>query len=295
MTVAFVLSGGGNLGSMQAGSVAALIEGGITPDLMVGTSVGAMNAAFLATRPGVPGARLLMTTWAALGRREAFRFNLATVLGGVLGMHDHLFSAQSLRSFIRRWLEVGRIEHAAIPFAVVATDARSGDAVVLDHGDIVDALAASAAIPGLFPPVCLDGRLLVDGSLSANVPVLQAQTLGADEVYVFTPATAPQARLGRGAAAAAMRAAALVTKRTAQDQLDAAVRHAARTGGRVVVVPSAQPPAPGTFDFRQCGALTEAAYRLTSAWLKDGVGTRPTRCHVSVDPQPADRDSRVRV
>jgi NTE family protein len=271
MTVAFALSGGANLGPMQAGTVVALLEAGIEPDLLVGTSVGALNSAYLSTRPGVEGARDLMARWSALRRREAFRFNLVTALAGFVGAQDHLVSTKRFRGLLSQWVEVARIEDATIPFAVVATDALSGDPVVLTAGDVVSSLAASAAIPGLFPPVRVDGRWLVDGCLSASSPVLQAQALGADDVYVITTATAPRLHPPRGAVAVAMNSVALLTARAAQDQLAAAMLYAATTDTRVVVVPSAEPAALGPFDFRKGASLAEAAYRRTTSWLADRI------------------------
>jgi NTE family protein len=254
---------------MQAGTVLALWEAGIEPDLLVGTSVGALNAAFLSTRPGVEGAQLLMATWSALRRREAFRFNVVTALAGFVGAHDHLVSTRRFRGLLDRWVEVERIEEATTPFAVIATDALSGEAVVLTEGSVVDSIAASAAIPGLFPPVRVEGRWLVDGCLSASSPVLQAQALGADEVYVITTATAPRLHPPRGAVAVAMNSVALLTARAAQDHLMAATSHAADAGGRVLVVPSPEPPAPGPFDFGKGRALAESAYERTRSWLAD--------------------------
>lgn len=288
MTTAFALSGGGNLGPMQAGTVLALVEGGVEPDLLVGTSVGALNAAFLATRPGLAGARKLMAASSALRRREAFRFDLLTVLAGFFGVRDNLISAHHLRGLIRRWVQIERIEQATIPLAMTATDALTGEPVILSSGDIGDALAASSAIPGLLPPVQIDGRWLVDGSLSANRPVLQAQELGADDVYVITTDTAARLRPPRGAVAMAMNSVSLVTARVAQEQLAAAMRHATNTGGRVVVVPSPEPPAPGPFDFRRGAALAEAAYRRTVAWLQEeGPGSSGTGSLGSVlRPEP---------
>ncbi len=199
MTVAFALSEGGNLGAMQAGAMRALLEAGVEPDLLVGTSVGALNAAFCATHPGVDGVRELQVAWGALSRREAFRFHAVGAFAGLLGMRDHLVSTTRLRHLIRRWIPLERIEDAPVPFAAVATDALSGEAVVLHHGDVVDALMASSAIPGLFPPVRVDGRWLVDGGLAAGWPVIEALDLGADTVYLLTTATAP--RGGRRAGA----------------------------------------------------------------------------------------------
>lgn len=269
--VAFALSGGANLGPMQAGTVLALMEAGIEPDFLVGTSVGALNAAFLSTRPGVAGAQDLVATWSTLRRREAFRFNLLTAAAGFVGVRDHLLSIRQFRRLIRRWIQIERIEQAEVPFAGVATDALTGDATVLTHGDAVDALAASAAIPGLFPPVRIDGRWLLDGSLSAARPVLQAQELGAEDVYVITTTTDPRLRPPRGAIAVAMNSVALVTGRAAQVQLETAINRAGVSGGRVLIVPTARQVALSPFDFGKSAAMADAAYRTTTWWLADHV------------------------
>jgi NTE family protein len=270
MTVAFAMSGGANLGPMQAGSLHALVEAGIRPDLLVGTSVGALNAAFLSTRPGIEGVRAMRAAWAALRRKEAFRFNPLTVLAGFIGVGDALVSPRHLEAKIREWVEVERIEDAPVPFAATATDALTGEPVVLRTGDAVRALTASSAIPGLLPPVLVEGRWLVDGSLSANVPVTQAQDLGADEVYLITTNTARRHRPPKGAVALAMNSVSLLTARSGRQQLALALERAERSGGRVWIVPSAEPIAPGPFDFTQGEALAEAAYTRTAAWLRSG-------------------------
>jgi NTE family protein len=271
VTVAFALSGGGNLGPMQAGTVLGLLEGGIEPDLLVGTSVGALNAAFLSTRPGVGGARALVSAWSALRRTDAFRVNVLAMVAGFVGLRDHLISTDRFRGLIRRWVEVQRIEEATVPFAATATDALNGETVLLRQGDVVDALAASSAIPGIFSPVRIGNRWLVDGSLSASCPVLQAQAMGADQVYVIATATAPRLAPPRGTVALAMNSVSLVTARTGREQLAAAQLHAAATGGTVFVVPSAKPLAPSPFDFTKSAALADAAYTRTRQWFDDGA------------------------
>jgi NTE family protein len=268
MTVGFALSGGGNLGPMQAGAIVALLENGIEADLLVGTSVGALNAAFLSTRPGLEGACLLRSAWLGLSRRDVMAFNPVTVLAGFVGASEHLFASTRLRAMMRRWVEVENIEDAPVPFAALATDAVTGEPVLLQSGDVVDALSASAAIPGLLPPVHIGGRWLVDGSLAAGCPVLQAQSLGATEVYMITTATAPRSGLPRGAIAIAKNSVSLVTTRANQEQLAAARRHAASTGGHVFVVPSGEPPAPGPYDLSKSAALAATAYEATTTWLK---------------------------
>jgi NTE family protein len=270
MSVAFALSGGGNLGPMQAGAIVALLESGVQPDLLVGTSVGALNASFLVTRPGVDGAHQLVAAWSELRRRDVVRLSPLRAFAGFLGVRDHLISPQRLRTLIGRWVEVVRIEDAPIPLAITATDALSGEAVTLTEGDVVDALVASSAIPGLFPPVAVSGRWLVDGSLSANRPVRQAQALGARDVYVLTTATAPRLRPPRGAVAVAMNSVSLVTTRIARQETAEAARRATASGGRVFAVPSAEPDAPGTFDYRHGARLAKLAYQRTRAWLEAG-------------------------
>jgi NTE family protein len=271
VTVAFALSGGGNLGPMQAGTVLGLLEGGIEPDLLVGTSVGALNAAFLSTRPGVGGARALVSAWSALRRTDAFRVNLLAMVAGFVGLRDHLIGTERFRGLIRRWVEIQRIEDAPIPFGATATDALNGETVLLREGDVVDALTASSAIPGIFPPVRIENQWLVDGSLSASCPVLQAQAMGADQVYVIATATAPRLAPPRGTVAVAMNSVSLVTARTGREQLAAAQLHAAGSGGAVFVVPSAKPLAPSPFDFTRSAALADAAYARTRRWFENGA------------------------
>lgn len=267
MTVGFAFSGGGNLGPVQAGAVLALLEAGIEPQVLVGTSVGALNAAFLSSRLGVEGARALVDAWAALRRRQVVTLNPLAALAGLGGLRDHLFSAARLTDTIKAWVHVDCLEDAPRRMAAVATDALSGEPVLLDSGDPVAALAASAAIPGLFPAVRIDGRWLIDGSLSAGWPVLQAQQLGATEVYVITTVSAPRQRPPRGAIAMAMNSVSLVTARMNQQWLALAEKDAAAAGGRVHVVPTGDPPAPSPYNFTTSAALAAAGHQAANRWL----------------------------
>ena len=202
MTTAFVLSGGGSLGSVQAGMLLALAERDIRPDLLVGTSVGAVNAAWLAGHPGLDGARTLGEVWRTVRRADVFPARPLLGLLGFAGRRDHLVSAGPLRALLRRHLTFDRIEQSPVPLNVVATDVTSGEEVVLAAGDVVDAVAASAAIPGVFPPVKLGGRVLVDGGVANDVPIAHAVERGATTVYVLPTGyacglhTAPASALG---------------------------------------------------------------------------------------------------
>jgi len=120
-------------------------------------------------------------------------------------------------------------------------------------------------------PVRVDGRWLVDGSLAANHPIIEAQMLGADDVYAITTATAPRNRPPRGAVAAAMNSVSLVTARAGQRQSAEAEQNALATGSRVHLVPTSMPAAPGPFDFRRSAELAGSSYHRTAAWLADEV------------------------
>lgn len=188
MTTAFVLSGGGSLGALQVGMLRALAAHDIVPDLIVGSSVGAINGAFFAGRPTREGVNDLEAIWRTLRSADVFPFRPRAALRGVLGRSDHLVPSSRLGSLIRAHLGYERLEEATIPMHVVTTEVRTGRGVVLSSGNAVLALLASAAIPGVFPPVRVDGRVLMDGSVVDNTPIGRAISLGADAVYVLSTA-----------------------------------------------------------------------------------------------------------
>jgi NTE family protein len=275
MTVAFALSGGGNLGAMQAGGMRALVEAGIEPDLVAGASIGALNAASYAAHPGIDGCVRLQSAWSDIRRKDVFRFELPRAIAGFLGLRDHLVTTKRLEAIIHEWLGIERIEEAALPFVAVATDALTGEVVVMSRGEIASALLASAAIPGIFPPVWREGRWLVDGSLSAGCPAAEALELGADVVYAFMTTTAPRRRPPRGAVAAAMSSVSFLTAKMQASRLDEAARNAEARGGAVHHVPSPFPEAPSPFDFAQGAALSSAGYRCAVEWLGERAPESP--------------------
>ena len=186
MTTAFVLSGGASLGSIQAGMLEALYERGIRPDLIIGTSAGALNGAFIAERPQtVETARELGEVWRGLKRGQVFPVNPLTGALGFLGARSHLVPDSGLRRLIRRHAVAERLEETYVPLHVIATDVLRGEDVRLSEGPLVDAVMASAAIPGILPAVEWDGRHLIDGGVANNTPISHALELGADEVYVL--------------------------------------------------------------------------------------------------------------
>jgi predicted acylesterase/phospholipase RssA len=192
---AFVLSGGGNLGALQVGMLYALIESGVRPGMIVGTSVGAINGAFLASRPDLPGIAEIARLWSSLRRKDVLGVDLGTLVGGFRGRPRHLFNSLSIRRILDTYVTFRRLEDAPIPLTVVATELGTGEAVTLTSGDATTALLASSAVPRLLPAVEIDGRLLVDGAAAADVPVRQAVSLGARDLYVLPTAPSQVATL----------------------------------------------------------------------------------------------------
>src|SRR4051794_17886837 len=186
MTTAFVLSGGASLGAVQVGMLQALAEEHVRPDLIVGTSVGAVNGAWIAAHPGREGIGSLAELWRSLTRADVFPTRPLTGLLGFLGRQSNLVPDSALRRLLEEHLPFRRLEDAPIPFHVVATDVLSGDDVRLSRGDALDAVLASAAIPAVFPPVHIDGRDLIDGGVVNNTPISHAVALGADVVWVLS-------------------------------------------------------------------------------------------------------------
>jgi NTE family protein len=148
-----VLSGGAARGAVQAGMLRALTDAGITPQLLVGTSAGALNAVAFASDPTPQGVERLTLAWHRARRADVFPVALHRIALGAIGRRDHVMSSRGLQKLISRVVEIDRFEDAAVPVHVVATDLQTGEPVVISRGNVMPALLASTAIPGLFPPI----------------------------------------------------------------------------------------------------------------------------------------------
>jgi NTE family protein len=182
---AFVLAGGGNQAVCQVGMLKALLERDIVPDVLIGTSAGACNAVVIATMPNLAGVERLAETWATLRGDEVFPGGRLSQAWNLLTRDDHLFENGGLRALILKGRTPTTFEELRVPLRVVACDLESGDEVVFAAGPLEPALLASAALPGLFPPIRHDGRVLVDGAVVNTVPLSHALAGPVDRVYVL--------------------------------------------------------------------------------------------------------------
>ncbi|WP_394932552.1 patatin-like phospholipase family protein [uncultured Ilumatobacter sp.] len=270
MTTAFVLSGGASLGSIQVGMAMALADRGIVPDLIVGTSVGAINGAWLAGGRSAAG---LAEVWRTLRRDDLFPTKPLLGLRAFLGKSSHFVPDTHLRATLEVHLPFGRIEDATIPFIAVTADALSGEEVLITEGNAVDAVAASASLPAIFPParVVVSGRerLLVDGAVINNTPITTAIEAGATEVWVLsTGYSCDLVAPPRTAIAAALHAVSLMVQRRFVLELEANTY-----GVPIHLIPPPSPVMVSPIDFSHSGELIESAASSAHAWLDAGEPT----------------------
>lgn len=271
MTTAFVLSGGGSLGAVQVGMLQALADRGIRPDLLVGTSAGALNAAYVAGH-GMQRDRLddLAVVWQGIQSRHLFHLEPRRAILALLGRRSALFTDDGLSDLIGRHLAFDRLEDAPIPLYVVACDLLTGAQVTLTVGPAHAAIMASAAIPGIFPPVEIAGRALIDGAMANNTAISVAVEAGADRVYVLPSgypcalACAPRSALGVLTQATSL----LLHQRLTQD----IVGYAEAT--RLIVLPPPCPITTSAADFAHAPKLIASSYAVATDWLADDDGYR---------------------
>ena len=271
VTTAFVMAGGGSLGAVEVGMLQALLDWGEAPAFIVGASAGAINGAFFAAEPTAAGVVKLDRIWRGLRRRDVFPLNLRSVFGWFTH-GGHLVDSAGLRQLLERHLPYQRLESATLPIHIVACDMITGDEVLLSRGSAVDAILASAAIPGVFAPVRIDGRMLVDGGVANNAPISTAVRLGATRVIVLPTGFACAVKsVPSGAVARAMHALSLlVARQLVQD----AERFATKV--ELHIVPSLCPLDCSPYDYSACAVLIDRAALSTRQWLESGGLEGPT-------------------
>ena len=182
---AVVLSGGGSLGAIQVGALQALLEAGIRPDVFIGCSVGALNAAFMAVEPSLQRVEELRALWLSLDRDDVFPSSRRSVVGHVVRRDMHLYEPDGLHRLVSRLVPVSDLGELAVPVHIVTTDLVTGHPVWWTTGDPQRVLVASASLPALLPPVPLGDSLHVDGGVTCPVPVQRAIELDAQRIWVL--------------------------------------------------------------------------------------------------------------
>lgn len=181
----FVLGGGGNLGAVQVGMLKAVLQRGIVPDILLGCSVGAINAAAIAGQPDMDGIALLEDVWSSLPRDAMGAKGRLSSVRALAHRGMAMGTNEPLRRMIEDRILFSTFEEATVPMQVVATSLRTGRERWFTHGPVLDPILASAALPGVLPPVAIDDDLFIDGGVVDNVPVRRALSLHPKRVVVF--------------------------------------------------------------------------------------------------------------
>lgn len=259
---AFVLSGGGNQGVSQVGQLRALIERGIVPDVVIGTSAGALNGAAVAYAPNLTGIDRLAAAWTALTTADIFP-------GGKLSRawnmarRTHLFTNDGLLGVMERSTPARSFSDLVVPLRVVAADLESGEEVVFATGALQPALLGSAALPGVFPVIEHDGRQLVDGGVVNSVPLWHALSGPVDRVFVMNVSHGVSDRPARSPLDVVI--TSFAHSRNMRYELE---RRVAPEHVEIIELPRPADPR-DLYDFSGGGELIGEAHRLASEALDD--------------------------
>ncbi|HEV7526735.1 MAG TPA: patatin-like phospholipase family protein [Acidimicrobiia bacterium] len=264
MTIAFVLSGGASLGAVEVGMLAALRERDIRPDVIVGTSVGALNGAWLAGHPDAP-IDDLAEVWNGIHRSDVFPWDPRRGFLAFAGRRRSLFAEHPLRELIERHVTFARLEDAPIPLHVVAVEVLTGREVLLSSGPAVDSVLASAALPALFDPVEIGGVPYMDGGVGNNTPISHAAALAVDQIWVLC-AGYPCALTVAPTNPLAMAFQALTLLLHRQLTLDVE-RYEPLVELRVL--PPLCPLTVSPIDFSHSAELIDRAYEASTRWLDE--------------------------
>jgi NTE family protein len=259
---AFVFAGGGSFGAVQVGMLHSLAAHGISADMVVGSSVGALNGAFYAGDPTLDGVKRLATIWRGLHRRDVFPVTWRTMLGFLL-RRDFLIPHDGVRKLIDDHIPFRNLQDAPMPVHIVATDIITGDSVVLSEGSTAEAIVASTAIPGAFSPIRYENYFLADGAISSNTPVRVAVRKGATRLIVLPTGHACANQTPPvGAVANALHALTLLIARQLVIELE-------NLGPSIeyYVVPPLCPLVGSPYDFSRTADLIDRAILSTDAWL----------------------------
>ena len=183
--IALVLGGGGMLGAVEVGMLRALVEAGVQPDLILGSSVGAINGAAVAADFTAETVERLGELWERLGRGAVFAEGVLGRMANLARSGTHVHGSEGMRALLEEHSKGLLIEDLKVRFSCVAACIETASAHWFDSGPVVDAVMASAAVPGLLPPVAIGGRHYLDGGLVHSIPVGRALALGATQVFVL--------------------------------------------------------------------------------------------------------------
>ena len=248
----------------------ALLEHDIRPDLIVGTSVGALNGAAIAYAPTLESVERLREVWLTLDDDRIFGGSIFAGAAHLVRSRTHMHSNRPLRELLERLLPATRFEDLTVPFQCVAASIERASEHWFSEGPLVDAILASSAVPAVLPPVRIGGEHFVDGGIVNSIPISRAVELGAQKIYVLqvgrveSPLTPPKTPLQVG----------LIAFEIARRHRFARDLATLPKGVTAHVLPTGEPKVPKLTqlnyrDFRAIARRIDRAHRATDAYLRD--------------------------
>jgi NTE family protein len=257
--IAFVMSGGGSLGAIQAGQLLAMFEAGITPDLVIGVSVGALNGAAIAHESTVAMAEQLSAIWRGLRRAEVFLGSRSERAWHLLRQHPHLYRPDGLVDLVTRFLPLDDLAQLSIPFEAVTVNIDEATIDFHSVGNPRAILVASASLPGVFPPVVINGSRHVDGGIAVNLPIQRARDLGATTIFAFDCRAGTKHRLPAELSALGVLTSSIAVARE--------ILAPSRNDPDVIRLPAPDTHGIGLYDFSHSIRLMREGHDLVAAFL----------------------------
>ncbi|MEP7202396.1 MAG: patatin-like phospholipase family protein [Ilumatobacteraceae bacterium] len=255
-----MLSGGGSLGAMQSGQLLALFEAGITPDLVIGVSAGALNGAAIAHQPTVAMAEQLATIWRGLQTADIFRGSRIERAWHVVRRHPHLYRSDGLLDLVKRFLPLDDLSQLSVPFEAGTVNIDKARFDFHSSGNPRDVLVASASLPGVFRPVVIDGSRHVDGGVAVNLPIQRARDLGAAAIFAFDCRAGTKHQLPTDLSALGVLTSSIAV---AREILTPTHEHPS-----VIRLPAPDTHGIGMYDFSHSAQLVSDGYDLVTDFLQ---------------------------
>lgn len=268
---AFVLGGGGHHGAFEVGMLQALLEQGVRPDMVVGTSVGALNGAAIAADPSLTMVEELKKVWLNLDDGRLFGGSIFAGAAHFMRSRTHMHSNAGLKSLIESLMPVKTFEELPVRFECVAASIEHASEHWFSSGPLIDAILASAALPGVLPPIEIDGEHFIDGGIVNSIPISRAVEMGAKQIFILhvgrvdQPLTPPRTPLQ----------VAFVAFEIARRHRFARDLATLPDGVTAHVLPTGQPKNPTTSqlaqlnyrDFKAISRRIEGAHKATASFL----------------------------
>jgi len=271
--IGLALSGGANFGALQAGALEILLEAGFRPQIITGTSAGALNAVLLASDPTVEGSRKLQDLWKKVGPKEVGKLNVIMSIRRLAAAEESLLPGEPLAEFLRRSLPkietFGELEQMA-GVRAYTTGVSLEDGELRIFGDrpedrLIDGCMASSAMAPFLPPWKVDGKRYIDGGVNVKLPILTAIERGASQIMALHITDFKVRLAQKGVLFSIQRSVSLMTRWMVEIE----IKMAKQLGVPVRIISLGVPPGIALWDFSQADRLIKLGRAVARKSLEE--------------------------